>query len=215
MGLLQMRSYNLLEQVILYKLQTCYSPVHPDSPPFRTMVTLQLLDLPNELLIIIFSNLPVRSVLACGASCLHLCAVITQSKLLQWQVWSTQHGIQGLFPLALSPHYDRIVWQWELDWFRFKVGDEADTSKLQRQSQGEPPHRESPFLIKNNFLMRSGYLIQMHQNENPGWSHLSLRESCKSIQDPVWTDVRLGDHLAMEGWALDLDQDLVAASLLS
>jgi len=66
--------------------------------------------------------------------------------------------------------------------------------------------------------MRSGYLIQMHHKENPGWSHMRLsllRELRGLIRNPVWTDVRLGDHLTMEGWALDLDQDLVAASLLS
>jgi hypothetical protein len=88
---------------------------------------------------------------------------------------------------------------------------------MYRPSQGSPG-RASLCPTKYDFLMRSGYLIQMHQKENPGWSHMHLsplRELRGFIKDPVWTDVRLGDHLTMEGWALDLDQDLVVASFLS
>ena len=88
---------------------------------------------------------------------------------------------------------------------------------MHRPSQGLPG-RESFCPTNNDFLMRSGYLIQMHQNENPGWSHihLSLLRELSGPINPVWIDVRLGERLTtMEGWALDLDQDLVAASLLS
>ena len=38
-----------------------------------------------------------------------------------------------------------------------------------------------------------------------------LRELRGFISDRVWKDVCLGDHLNMEGWALNLDQDLVVA----
>ena len=114
------------------------------------------------------------------------------------------------------PDFDANAKQWENDWFSFDVGNEVATRSMYRpSSQGSP---ESYFLTKYDFFMRSGYLIQMHQKENPGWSHMHLsllRELRGFIEDPVWTDVRLGDHLTMEGWALDLDQDLVAASLLS
>jgi hypothetical protein len=182
------------------------------------MVTLQLLDLPNELLVTILSSLPARSILACRASCHRLHAVIEGSKLLQVRIWSTKHGIQELLPSGLSlPDFTASVRRWENDWFSFRVGNEVATRSIYRPSQGSPG-RESLCPTKYDFIMRSGYLIQMHQKENPGWSHTHLsplRERRGFIKDPVWTDVRLGDHLAMEGWALDSDQDLVAASLLS
>jgi len=118
--------------------------------------------------------------------------------------------------LGLSlPDIFESVEKWEKYWFSFGVGDEVTTRSMYRPSQGSP---EFIYPTKHDFLMRSGYLIQMHHKENPGWSHMRLsllRELRGLIRNPVWTDVRLGDHLTMEGWALDLDQDLVAASLLS
>jgi hypothetical protein len=129
-----------------------------------------------------------------------------------------KHGIQELLPSGLSlPDFGTSERQWEINWFNLRVGNEMATRSMYRPSQ-DSPGRESLCPTKYNFLMRSGYLIQMHQKENPGWSHMHLsplRELRGFIQDPVWTDVRLGNHLTMEGWALDLDQDLVAASLLS
>lgn len=182
------------------------------------MAILQLLNLPNELLFTILSNLPARSILACGASCHRLRAVINGSMLLRGRIRSAKHGIQELLPSGLSlPDFETSMKQWENDWFYFKVGNEVATRSIYRPPQGASGH-ESLCPTKYKFLMRSGYLIQMHQKENPGWSHMDLsplRDLRGFIKDPVWTNVRLGDHLNMGGWALDLDQDLVAASLLS
>ena len=182
------------------------------------MVTLQILDLPNELLLIIFSSLPARSILACRASCRLLFEIIEKSSLLQNRIWSTKHGIQELLPSGLLvPDFRASAKQWEINWFNFRVGNEVAARSMYRPSQCSPSY-ESLCPTTYNFILRSGYLIQMHQKENPGWSHIHLsplRDLRGFIQDPVWTDVRLGDHLTMEGWALDVDQDLVAAPLIS
>lgn len=182
------------------------------------MVTLHILDLSNELLVTILSILPARSILACVDSCHRLRAVIKGSMLLRGRIWSSKHGIQDLLPSGLSlPDFKTRAKRWENDWFYFRVGNEVAKRSMYRPFQGSPG-RESLYPTKYNFLMRSGYLIQMHQKENPGWSHMNLsplRELRGFIKDPVWTDVRFGDHLTMEGWALDLDQDLAAASFLS
>jgi hypothetical protein len=213
MDLLKTRSYTLLGPLRTL-FTNCQLATHLESPPFRTMVT--LLDLPNELLVTIFSSMPARSILACGASCRRLHAVIKESKLLEWRIWSTEHGIQELPPLGLSLRdLFANVKEWQEDWLSFRVGDEVATRFMHRPPHGSPELFRS---TKDDFLMRSGYLIQMHQKGNPGWSHMHLsplRELRGFINDPVWTDVRLGDHLTMQGWALDLDQDLVAASFLS
>ena len=182
------------------------------------MATLQLLDLPNDLLIVILSSLPARSILACRASCHRLRDIIKGSQLLLWRIWCMRHGIQELSPSGLSlPNVIADIVRWEYDWFNFGVGKQVTRRSMHRPSQGSPG-RESLCPTKNDFLLRSGYLIQMHEKENPGWSHMhlsTLRGLRDSVKDPVWTDVRLGDHLTMEGWALDLDQDLMAASLRS
>jgi hypothetical protein len=219
-GLLQTRSYTLLEQVTsTHPVQLQYLLLTSNHPHFAIMVSLQLLDLPNELLITISSNLPACGILAFRASCHRLRAVIEGSMLLRGRIWSGKHGIQEILPSGLlPPDFIANVQQWENDWFRFRVGEEVATHSMHRPSRGSPG-RESLCPTNCNFLIRSGYLIQMRQKENPGWSHMHLppllRKSHGFIKNPVWTDVRLGDHLTMEGWALDLDQDLVAASLLS
>lgn len=178
------------------------------------MVTLRLLDLPYELLVTILSSLPVRSILSCEASCRRLRAVIKGSMLLRCRKWSAEHGIQELLPSGLShPEFLANVRQWENDWFHFGDVNEVTMRSMYRPSQGSPGC-ESLCPTNSDLFLRSGYLIQIHQKENVGWSHMHLFSLRESIKDPVWTDVRLGDHLTMEGWALDLDQDLVAASRL-
>jgi hypothetical protein len=197
---------------------TAILATHLESPLFRTMVTLQLLHLPNELLVIIFSNTPARSILTGWALCRRLRALIEQSMSLQKRMWNMKHGIQELSPSGLSiPDFETYVRQWEKDWLNFTVEMQEATRSMYRSTEGSLI-REPRCPTECNFLMRSGYLIEMHQKENPGWSHINLsllRERRGIIKDQVWTDVRLGEHLTMGGWALDLDLDLVAASLLS
>src|SRR5712672_2802363 len=64
---------------------------HLESSPFRTMGTLQLHHLPNQLLVIIVSNLPARSIFTCWALCRRLRAVINESVPLQMRIWNMKH----------------------------------------------------------------------------------------------------------------------------
>jgi hypothetical protein len=180
------------------------------------MATLQLLGLPNELLVIILSNLPARSIFACMVSCRRLLAIRKRSRLLERIIWSTKHGIHELLPPGLSiPHFHTIAQKWENGWINFKVGNQAATRSMYGPSQGLLG-LEWYSATECNFLLRSGHLIRMCRNENPGWSHmdLSLQHKLRGFMSaPEWTNVRLGAHVKMKGWALDLDQDLVAALL--
>jgi hypothetical protein len=70
---------------------------------------------------------------------------------------------------------------------------------------------------KTAFLLRSGYLIQMRKGQDPGWAYMDLSPK-HDLQGytpaPLeWKGVHLKGSGIM-GWALDLDQDLVAVSLL-
>jgi hypothetical protein len=182
------------------------------------MAILQLLGLPDEILLIILSILPARSILACKVSCRRLHAVIRRSMIFTPATWSVKHGLQYLLPHSLpTPKYKLIVRTWENDWFNFSVGNEAATRSVYGPSQ-DSLGLEWYSPTECNFLLRSGYLIQMRRNKNPGWSHMDLsllREFRGFIPAHEWTNVRLGDHVRMKGWALDLDQDLVAALLQS
>ncbi|KAH9979653.1 hypothetical protein BJV74DRAFT_858114 [Russula compacta] len=73
-----------------------------------------------------------------------------------------------------------------------------------------------PYQGFNRFLLRSGYLIQMHKR--PGWSHLDLslqRCLCGTPSIPRWINVRLEANVRIWKLALDVDQDSVAVFLLS
>jgi hypothetical protein len=66
------------------------------------------------------------------------------------------------------------------------------------------------------FLLRSGYLIQVRKGKDPGWAYMDLspKHDLQGYTPALgWKGVHLKGNGIM-GWALDLDQDLVAVSLL-
>jgi hypothetical protein len=182
------------------------------------MAILQLLGLPEDLLVIILSILDARSVLSCKASCRRLRDVISQSAIYTPATWSVKHGLQYLLPPSLLfKDYKALVRNWENDWFNFSVGNEAAMRSMSGPSQ-DSLGLEWYSPTECNFHLRSGCLIQMRRYKNPGWSHIDLslqRELRGFIPAPDWTNIYLGADVTIEGWSLDLDRDLVAASLQS
>jgi hypothetical protein len=66
------------------------------------------------------------------------------------------------------------------------------------------------------FLLRSGYLVQVRKGMDPGWANMDLspKHDLQGYTPALeWKGVHLKGNGIM-GWALDLDQDLVAVSLL-
>jgi hypothetical protein len=66
------------------------------------------------------------------------------------------------------------------------------------------------------FLLRSGYLIQVRKGKDPGWAYMDLspKHDLQGYTPALeWKGVHLKGNGIM-GWALDLDQDLMAVSLL-
>jgi hypothetical protein len=113
--------------------------------------------------------------------------------------------IENLSPPGLSTaDFLESLRLWEKAWLTFTVGREAATQTLYRPFQGF-----------SEFLLRSGYLIQMCQGDRLGWSYmdLSLQRDLRGRRSAArWTDVQLEANLSTRGWALDMDQDLVAIS---
>lgn len=177
---------------------------------------MQLLHLPDELLLIILSNLPIPSVLACKASCRRMRNLLKKSSLFYRRILNTQDGIQELsIPGSISDLLSNVR-KWEMDWFHLAERRGAIRS-MSRPCQGLDG-LELHDATDHDFLLRSGYLIHMRRYENPGWSHMDLslqRDRCEFIPAPEcqWTDVYLESHATIVGSALDLDQDLVAALL--
>lgn len=161
----------------------------------------------------ILANVPVHSVLACKASCRQLRDVIMGSKLLVLRIFNARCGTHELsFPGSVQDIFQNEI-KWELDWWNFCIRE-----GVMRSMSGPFQDTPSDSVANPDFLLRSGYLIHMRQRENPGWSHINLslqRGLCGFITDPKWTNVHLGSELKMEGSALDLDQNLVAALLRS
>ena len=172
-------------------------------PPFD--MAIDLLGLPHEIIVLILSSLPLRDITACKRSCWQLRGVIKQSGLLRCRIRTMKNYIQDLSPPGLSTsHFLDCLKKWEKAWLTFSLGmeDVAQTA-----------HR--PYHGRSDFLLRSGYLIEMRHGETPGLSHLDLSsQRTHGEQSPHnWTDVQLEGNIG--GWALDIDQNLVAVSLLS
>ena len=118
--------------------------------------------------------------------------------------------IENLSPPGLSTaDFLGSLRTWEKAWLTFSVGKEAATQTTFRPFQGF-----------SEFLLRSGYIIQMCQGDGlrSGWSYvdLSLQRDLRGKRPAVrWKDIRLEANISTRGWALDMDQDLVAISCLS
>ena len=168
----------------------------------------QLLGLPGEILVIILSFLPLQDITACKRSCWQLRGVIKQSGLLRCRVRTMKNYIEDLSPQGFSTaDFLECLKKWEKAWLTFGVGTEAgaQTTSL-------------PYRGRSDFLMRSGYLIEMRHGETPGLSYLDLssQRTIDGVRSPlIWTDVELEANVSIGGWALDIDQNLLAVSLLS
>jgi hypothetical protein len=71
---------------------------------------------------------------------------------------------------------------------------------------------------RTTLLLQSGYLIQVRKGpgKDPGWAYMDLspKHDLQGYTPALeWKSVRLKSYGIM-GWALDLDQDLMAVSLL-
>jgi len=169
---------------------------------------IQLLGLPGEILVLILSFLPLRDITACKRSCWQLRGVIKQSGLLRCRIRTMKNYIEDLSPPGLSTSdFLESLKKWEKAWLTFGVGKEAAAQTTY-----------IPYRGRSDFLLRSGYLIEMRHGETPGLSHLDLSSQriINGVQSPLgWTDVQLAANVSIGGWALDIDQNLVAVSLLS
>ncbi len=176
-------------------------------PPVFNM-DIQLLGLPGEILVLILSFLPLRDITACKRSCWQLRGVIKQSGLLRCRIRTMKNYIEDLSPPGLSTSdFLESLKKWEKAWLTFGVGKEAAAQTTY-----------IPYRGRSDFLLRSGYLIEMRHGETPGLSHLDLSSQriINGVQSPLgWTDVQLAANVSIGGWALDIDQNLVAVSLLS
>ena len=168
-------------------------------------MSIQLLSLPSELLVLILSFLPLRSIPACKRTCRQLRAVIMHSGLLRCRMRTLKNYMENLSPPGLSTadFLDNLE-KWEKALLTFSVGREAATQTMFR-----------PFQAFSEFLLRSGYLIQVSTLEDPGWSYVDLYTQC-DINGRVrsaaqWKDIKL-ELVMITEWALDIDQDLVAVS---
>jgi hypothetical protein len=97
--------------------------------------------------------------------------------------------------------------KWEKAWLSFSVEKEAATHRIYKSYPGLGEYG-------CEFMLRSGYLIQMYQGRL-GWSYLdlSLQRDLHEVRSaPKWTEVAAEASIDPNGWALDIDQDLVVVS---
>jgi F-box associated protein len=176
-------------------------------------MTSQFLDLPVELLLLIFSFLRVHDLTTCRLLCRRLRVVIRQSALLQCRIQSLEHCIEDFSPNSSSTSdFLENLEELERASLNFGIKTRTPPRPLQRSF-----HKFTFFGDTNTSLfLRSGYLIQVRKGEDPGWSYmdLSLKRDLQGYTSALdWTGIHFKGR-EVEGWALDLSQDLVAISIL-
>ncbi len=174
-------------------------------------MTSQFLDVPVELHQHILSFLPVHDLNTSRLSCRPLSDVIRQSRLLQRRLQSLEHCIEDFSPNSSSTS-DFLENLEELE--RASL-----TSRVGMRTPCGPSQNFHKFTFfgdtDTSLFVRSGYLIQVRKGEDPGWSYmdLSLDRDLRGYTPALqWTGIHLKGR-EIHGWALDLNQDLVAVSI--
>ena len=187
-----------------------------EPPPIRAM-TSQFLDLPVELLLLIFSSLPPRNLFVFRNSCRRLRDIILGDRLLQQRIQSLEHCTKDFSPPSSSiSDFLKNLEEMGMTSSTFKPREEVSVPTKFGLFQSF--HKFEFFGDANTvFLLRSGYLIQVRKKKDPGWAYMDLSPK-HDLQGytpaPLeWNGVHLKGNGIM-GWALDLDQDLMAVSLL-
>jgi len=181
-------------------------------------MTSQFLDLPVELILIIIWLLPPSELLACRDTCHRLRDIVRGEGQLQWRIQSLEHCIKDFSPPSSSiSDFLKSLEEIGKTSSTFSSGEEVPM-----RTEFDPSQSFHKFIFfgdtETAFFLRSGYLIQLSKGQDPGWAYMDL--SITGKHDPQrytpaleWKGVHLkGDGIM--GWAMDLDQDLVATSLL-
>ena len=179
-------------------------------------MTSQFVDLPVEVLLLILSSLALRELVACRNSCRGLRDIILGDRLLQQVVQSSEHCIKDFSPPSSSTsNFLRILEKMGRTSSTVSPGEEV--SILTEFEPSQSFHKFAFFGdTETTFLLRSGYLIQVRKKKDPGWAYMDLspKHDLQGYTPALeWKGVHLESN-GILGWALDLDQDLMAVSLL-
>lgn len=176
----------------------------------------RFLNFPVEVLLFIFSSLTPRELLACRNSCRRLRDIIRGDGLLQWRLQSLEYCMDDFLPLgSLTSDFLKNLEEIGMASSTLCAGEEVSKHSEFERFRG---FHEFAFFgdTETNFLLRSGYLIQVRKGKDPGWAYMELSPK-NNLQrytpDLEWRGVHLKGN-GIVGWALDVDQDLMAVSLL-
>lgn len=180
-------------------------------------MTLQFINLRVDVLLCIFSFLPLSELIACRYSCRRLRDIILGDMLSQRRIQSLERCTKDFSPPSRSTSdFLKNLEEMGMTSSTFRPREEVSTHTKFEQLQSF--HKFTFFGdTETAFLLRSGYLIQVRNGQDPGWAYMDLLPEHDLQGDtpaPLeWKGVHLKGNGIM-GWTLDLDQDLVAVSLL-
>ncbi|KAI9456834.1 hypothetical protein BJY52DRAFT_1187669 [Lactarius psammicola] len=154
-----------------------------------------LLDLPNELLIPIFSHLHISDFGSCLLTCHRLNDIIVNSLLLQYLIRTALAGVcDPLFPFEPPiPHRLRALRRWSIAWHQPGDSLRSPSRVLTRRSE-----------VNTDSLVCDDYLVVMDFGGRLGYRHtasyewLDLRQSGDN-----WTKVLFEDDLVPLSYTVD------------
>lgn len=164
-----------------------------------------LLDLPNELLIHIFSHLQISDLGSCLLVCYKTNEVIVNSLLLQYLIRTALAGVcDPLFPSETSlSHRLEALGRWSTAWHQPKVPLRSPPRVLTRRSE-----------VNTLSLAQDDYLVVMDFGGKLGFRHaasyewLDLRQSGGN-----WTKVCFEDDLVPLSFTVDVARQNLLAVL--
>jgi len=164
-----------------------------------------LLDLPNEILIDIFSHLHISDLGSCLLTCHSVNDIIVHSSLLQYLIRTALAGVfDPIFP-SEPPLPQRIdgLMRWSAAWHQPEVSLRSPSSTLTGRSE-----------VKMEFLVRDDYLIVTDFGGRLGHRHAASYEWL-DLRQPGdnWTKVHFEDKLVLLSFTIDVARHNLLAVL--
>jgi hypothetical protein len=165
-----------------------------------------ILDLPTELLILIFLDLDVSNIGSCLLTCRKLKVIVQDSYLLQYIIRTALAGVHDPLPQSGPPLAHRLesLERWSDAW-RQPGNYLRSLSHILTYT----PKNSTNFLLCDDYLVARDFGGRHGYRHVAGYEWLDLREP-----DDGWTKIHFEENLVPFAFTLDTDQqDLLAVFL--
>ncbi|KAI9447227.1 hypothetical protein BJY52DRAFT_1312746 [Lactarius psammicola] len=172
---------------------------------YSSLMTSEFLSLPAEILVDVLFCLPFRDLMACSIACRRLCALVSDTPLLQYVAYAHRAGVADRFPPGLTvPDRFAALQRWEAAWSNLDAMVPSGGSvALHRR-----PHMKTTCMLRDGFLVAACFKDEPADEGLAGYAAIDLQGRSVESAAGGWAETQFEEDVV----ALDVSvaQNLVA-----